>query len=687
MCVGCLGRNPDDFDDYEDGGGDGYIEDMMIDMYGAKVVYRPNTYDYNTGSGAGEGETNDYYGKYAWQILNALYNTYGISHNDYLKQYLKQFTQYENENGDVVDGYNIDKLPFLYDSIRYKVDTVGRVNKLKQVDAEGNETTSNISASDQYMIIGANVNSGWKWSFDYNLGENNTLNSMLFNNSDFLYTSGNKMYDVSYDKLDEHELTSEALTSAANTLYVDTQIFKDQYQAVYLGATSADDYENYSDYVKALEYVIYCYALDLKPAEIKVTINNNVSTENPVYYTVQVGTYSATQDKSSVDVALQDIKSLFEQIGSYVGLVDRQIEGIGKWVLENVIGWGYTVLNDNFFTYSSVTEVVTTDANGNTTTTYEFDMSNMSGNSFGRNYADNNGETSVVNLIMDAVCDRVSIGNDGEQDVTIDNRFLASEVKEYAGDTFLIAGDENFPKYEEGQSPTAILPLEYQSVTLMLKEETTFTDVWVALKYDADLDGTSSGTWDPHKYIDIIVELNYFSHAKQKLYTVGSQQKRIYDGPYELFADLPSTIPAEHKDDHGTVMFDEFDKNCKDEELKSLLVDGALKVGAFNTEIGNGILKTDVGTSGYNGTPLVSENPLVLVGTTNVRKYYKVIEPADNEISDSNKTYITGRMNEDMFKGNDGCDYLEITYKVLKNKGDYDTNYKFYTGIAFVFGY
>lgn len=41
-------------------------------LYGTKVLYRPDDYNYDEGSGATDGGTNDYYGKYAYQTLNYL---------------------------------------------------------------------------------------------------------------------------------------------------------------------------------------------------------------------------------------------------------------------------------------------------------------------------------------------------------------------------------------------------------------------------------------------------------------------------------------------------------------------------------------------------------------------------------------------------------------------------------------
>lgn len=653
LCVGCMGREPGDYGD--DGEDSGFMGDLAFDMYGAKVLYRPDEYNYDTGSGASEGETNDYYGSYAWNILRALQNTYGLTNSLYTTKYISEDMTSDNEN-----------FYFLHDSIRYKVDTFGNVNKLKTIDASGNESETDISSGEQYVIIGADINQTWNWTFDYDLSDTNltpSMNAVLLDASSFIESS--KIYSSTY-------VTKDQFTSTTSSKY---QIdgFKTNYSSIYLGTSTPDENENYSDYVKALEYAIYSYALDLTPGEVDVAINDNVTETNPQFYTLTITeTINGQPVEKTVDNALEDIISKFKKLGSYVGLIDRQIDNIGEWVKTNVIG--SKILDDNFYSYDSVTEVQTTDEHGNVTISYEFSSAPVI-TQLGRNY------DSAVDKIIEAVCQDVSIGQVGDKKVTIKDRFLASQVKEYAGDTFIIAGDANFPKYEEGQHPVAIQPLEYQSVALMLKEDTKIEEIWLALKYDAALDGTTEGVWG-EKYLDIIVEINYFSKEKQKLYTLGSQQTRVYDGPYEFSGDYPEGFPEEH----GTLFFDNFHKNCKDEELKSLLNKGVLTVSAF--DIQNNDLKTDVGLSGYNGNPLVSKNPLTLVGTTNLRNYYSIIEPTDDELSDPNKTYITGRFNEDMFKGTEeiiGCDYLEITYKVLKTKGDTEGNYKFYTGIAGIF--
>ena len=48
--VGCAGMSPDELEDFEGGLGEDYnpedSESLAFDMYGAKVLYRPDNYDY-----------------------------------------------------------------------------------------------------------------------------------------------------------------------------------------------------------------------------------------------------------------------------------------------------------------------------------------------------------------------------------------------------------------------------------------------------------------------------------------------------------------------------------------------------------------------------------------------------------------------------------------------------------------
>ena len=676
LFVGCAGDLPDELKEYEEelgdlGGGEGGSsndsDNLLLNMYGAKVLYRPDSYDFSGNSGGTEENPNDYYGKYAWVILNALYQTYGIIDDDTIQDAF-DFSDQQ------LEAFRVGEKPYFYDSIRYRVDTYATVTKNK----DGNDISP-------YILVGADTSAGWNWGFGYKTKYNETDISAPITRSPEDDTST----DV-FKKYDSKIAFEGNIEQVYEEYDYDNEFAKGTvYQNIYLGTGEPTDTANYSDYVVALEYAIYSYALDIEPMEITVSYKADATgAENDPYYSVKVGDFVSDKESSSAEKALVKIKELFNDTGSFVGLTSRQIAKLKTWILNNVIG-SVAMESDELTTWEGVKEKV--DGNGNVTG-YDFSAAKQTSNDdLGRNY-----QTAVGNIV-DGVCSEVTIGNaDGEGSGTIEDKYLASEIMEYAGNSFMISGDENFQNVEGEDAKYYIRPQEYQSVALMLKDKTEIDGIYIALKYDADNDGTQEGVWDTSKYLDIIVELNFFSNATGKLYTIGSQQTRVYDGPF----DYSHENAPDMYEDMGNVYFYDFFKACPEletdnaslpEEQQFIKYKGKfneeykLVVGDFATDIGNSCLMTDVGLIGkYTGAPIISNNPLVIRGTHPARRYYSLLEQAEDEDL-GGKTYITGRFNHEKFKGSQGCDYLEITYKVLKNKGDNTTNYKFYTGISLVY--
>lgn len=643
ISTGCIGLSGDeggeDFDD------DDFNSSVAVEMYGAKVLYRPDDYDYNVGSGGTSEVENDYYGQYAYQIMNELLNIYGITN-----------IEAADERPGYIPNVNSDMYNYLYDSIRYQVDTMGTVTNAVVVSSDGSETEAELTSP--FYIVGADPSVAWNWTIE--------ADTSVDNLKGYIYSSLNDEVNISQDgKIFIQVLPMGTTASDGIGDYYgtdDSTVFSSSsYEDIYLtDSTSGSpqtDYEHFSDYVKTLEYAIYCYAIDDDPDEVTIDTLEDGS------YSVQIGDYA------SVDDALADAKESFRILGAYVGLVDRQIEKIQNWILENIIGEVALNADDTFTIYNDVTVYMDESSN---ILRYDFSGSGSSRFTLGRDY-----KTAVEN-IMAGVCEYVPIGSEG---VTIDQRFLASEIMEYAGNMFMIADDSNFPAEGTATGLTQLQPLEYQSVVLMLSEEIYLDGLTIALKYDADLDGTEEDVYDTSKYLDIIVDINYYNSQTKERQVLDSKQVRVYDGPYN------EDYWGEGGDDHvgdGTI--------APIDHTSALMFDdlGQVHVGKFNVDIGDRILKTDVGSVGnYTTFPWVSQNPLVLVGTTDVRRYYEVVEYGTNPEYDtdeleSGKTYISGRFNPEMFGGDDGCDYIEITYKVIKNVLDKETNYKFYTGIAFV---
>ena len=697
VCVGCMGSTPED---YEDSDTD-FEDTKTLDMYGIKVLYRPDSYDFNTGSGGTAEEENIYYGQYAYYIMTTLYNIYalpihnedeGTINNDLIK-YAPQFTTNDKE----------EFLPYLYDSVRYKVDTLGTVNNIEVTEGQdvitikfledGSfeiykngtkiENTSeeystyttkyNLNTFENYYLVGANYQNGWNWSFDYDVeGLEGYLSYYDPEFTDWNYSSPIEKDNHIYGLFKTNESYYE---DNITDYYIGLQnLYQQNFLTSATGENVEKNYDAYSEFTKALEYAIYCYALDLEPNQITVSHSPITVGDTEYFYSMNVSGFVAEGNKSSVDVALEYIQNLFNETGSFVGLTQLQITKIENWILQNIIGpTAYS--NDNINIFSNITEVRTYDGT-DYEVSYKFDANDASSVEFGRRYQE------VVHNIIEGVCSLVSISGEGG-DANIDERFLASEIKEYAGNTFIIGDDANFPKYEEGQSEVAILPLEYQSVVLMLNQLQFIENMYIALKYDADLSGTTEGQFGTD-YIEIQVDLNYYNHANNVYCTLASEVAKVYDGPYDIeyMQGIGGTgdgiAPADHV---SGVEFSSIGKMWENNYFGD-----ALPVNAFNPNIGNQILMTeDMKATNYDGSILVSRSPIVLVGTTDVRKWYSIVEPTeDDPLVDENHTYISGKLNHEMFAGQDGCDYLEITYKVLKKPGDANKNYKFYTGIAII---
>ena len=625
----------------EEGSELGGQTEEMENLYGVKVLYRPLNYDYDVGSGAEPGQKNDYYGIYAFQILSYLYNIYGIPDTDY--SILKNIFKIQNtpssgwSDKTFPEGEQDTRtLPYLYDSIRYKVDIFGKVvGQIKDKEV--------VSSSDftEYDLVGVDTNTAWEWSFRYD----STSYPSFMSSSSTKVEFNNHIYVKNFNE----------------TLLKDYYSNGKEYNDVYLGTQTAKDTENYSDFVKTLEYV--SYALDLEPNAVFVT-----SSSGTIPYTVQINGYN------SVDEALQARKDLFKKAGAFVGLSTRQINQISNWVKTNVIGLGSNITNDNLTYCDKLYEVLNA---SNEVIGYEplEDYSTTSTFDMGRAY------DKAVDEIIKYVCRYATIGKEEGGDLTVENRFLASEVIEYAGTTFYASSDAFFPKYDPSAPlSTKIRPLEYQSAILMPRGERNINGIVIALKYDADLDGTDPDEgFNTEKYIDIKAELNYYNVSKNKLYTIASAQTRVSDGSF-VFGSSQSEYIEDGKysnvpPNHGMLELSGFEKNSELVADGLLVNDDSVHLGVYDTSI----LPTDLAERNYILFPFVSKSPLTLLGTTDVRKYYKLLEPTADDDLEENQTYIAGRFNEEMAAGK--CDYLEIVYKVLKDKNNLAKNYNFYTGI------
>ena len=644
-------------------------------LFGTKVLYRPESYDFNGNSGGTQEQENDYYGQYAWNILYVLETIYGVANKDL------------TEVGQELEGYytfNDATLPYLYDSIRYQVDE--QYDIANSISFDGSEWSEDGTPQ---IALSANLEHDWLWSFYIDQNDANQRPYLFENVQASIISNADDRITTVFG--DNYRDLLSAYYARISSNYLTT----------YIGIDAPADYANYSDFVKALEYVIYCYSLDLTPGQVIVEPVMTTTEEGTTQYcTVRViETSNGQQLELSAGQALEQIKEVFEQLGAYVGVAERNKEKIANWILENVIG-SAAMQNDSVTEYSGATQISYTDAEGTTTTFvatsaaeanailqelgYSANLTDdqvpdatSSTTAVGRNYAQ-----TVYNMV-DMVCDQVTIGSDDDGQIDVDDRYLASEVMEYMGNSFSAGGgDDPFPYFEDFSSPQAAMavrPLEYQSAVLMFKEEVKISMVSVVLQYDADLDGyqTQSGdAFDSSRYLTIEIGLNYFNHQTGQRISVATQTVNVPDGK------LVNPLGDENLDRASAEAGIEFSQTVVFGFYDSILPNNQdLIVGAFKTDIGGGILKTDVGRNDYRGNPIVSNDPIIISGLSAVKDYYEIIEPTEEQIAQG-QTYLTGQLNPEKFMGDDGCDYLEITYRVIKRVGDTSTNYKFYTGLT-----
>ncbi len=672
------------------------LADMESSIYGTKILYRPESYDYDGNSGGTEEQPNDYYGRYSWQIMRRLEAIYGVATNITLVNGYYQFDD--------------STLPYLYDSIRYQVDRQYNISNAVTIDQAGNVSTP---TSQTAVALSANLGNAWNWSFAIDLDDANQKPALYndYNTSDktinyveFTENGATKVINVldsfsypSFDSAKEYFIDHYGNIS---TTYLNT----------YVGTEGQYNYDLYSDFVKALEYAIYRYAIDLEPGQVVVEIPEDPIPEDGTYYSVSVTeTINGVQVSYTIDEALANAQANFERLGGYVGISARNRTKIANWILNNVIG-EKAMSSDIVTVYDGATLVTYTDANGTTTTfavSSQEELENIMSSLEYEGELQYEGETiteatpdtvevkrdyqnTVFNMV-EKVCEEVSIGNDGEEggNVTVDDRYLASEIKEYWGESFVAGGDEDpFPYYEDFSAHSGtpvIMPLEYQSVVLMFKETVNVTAVTITLQYDADLDGyqTASGQpFDENRFLTIEIMLNFYDHETNTLTQVGSKMVNVPDGKMKDAWGDDDLEDAEkrYSQQHGSsISFSQLVSFGVDESILGA-PSKDLIVGPFNTQIGNGILMTDVGRNDYRGNPLVSKTPIQLTGLSKVKDYYSIIEPTEEQIANG-ETYLTGQLNHEMFAGNDGCDYLEVVYRVVKRVGDTETNYKFYTAV------
>ncbi len=455
--AGCAGTSPDSPD-----------WDTGINLEGVKVLRKPLSYSFDENVPENDGTT-DFYYALSNDILTQLFAIYGNFNNSSLiatdENYIPLFDNIlqqinsETNNAQLTElaeqfAANPDGFVYFYDAIRHQVTSV------QQDAATGNYVVTTDTSRAWNWSITANIEGypSLVYGLISNLQENGMLVSNNFTEEQFTYSYFNEYY--------------------TGLRPVGTEIFfPTQFQSAYVN----------EDYINGLTYAIYSLVLGLEPAAMTVDYTSG----SPV---LTVEGYAATADQTSAERALEEVKILFNQLGSYVGLTERNKTAITQFVLDEIIGERAQI-------------------DPTLPTPYSYDLY----------YED------VVSAIVDYCGTLTTIGQaseeTGEGETTVGDSFMASVVEDYPATSFFTTFDEDPFAYVE--------PSEYQSLVLMpavTEENPTIriTDMWLDFQYDANRDGNA--IYDESLSIDIEVVVRWNKGDGSDIREV-RQTITVVDGP------------------------------------------------------------------------------------------------------------------------------------------------------------
>lgn len=501
-----------------------------------KVLRKPLSYDFNgnvTDKDGGEGTNREYYYNFGTDILSWLFRTYGNFNTEYnTNLYTNIFDEYyqttNNEKmNELAQNFEVDankdNYLYWYDALRYQIVNVTPYYKNKE---SGKPLTPDISQAEDnptvvYYDVTADYKKGWNWSLTHT---NENYLPWLVNDRNNQSTDTLRP-KVKYEITDNYKFDFETFNgyydNASGEGYIDYLFSSNQFSSAFIGNNSSNPVIK-SDYNRALEYAIYNIVLGITPRNMKVTYTGTNGA--PV---VTIDGYSATTGanaKTSAEVAVEDIKSTFNRLGSYVGLTTKNKKDIVKYILENVIG----EQAKSEYTVKGIEKQVN----------YYYE--------------------DVVTAIVDYCGKLTTIGKASKDDPTtdtkIDDAYIASEVADYPYTTF-------FSKFGNGDPFKNKKPYEYQSAVIVPSRETTVTDIWLDFKYDSGNDGDD--IFDPEKFLDITVSIRWNKGDGSPIHVM-QKNVRIKDGPVDVGGE--STIEFEFEPARGSYAFGE-----------------PVKIGMFNT--------------------------------------------------------------------------------------------------------
>lgn len=640
LCTGC---------EFGGLGEDGGISTQSLD--GAKVLSRPADFSFEEATGD---FSENFFNLFSREVLLGLYNVYNAQQYR-VEDASEFFKDLESVSGQETYG-NFSKEEnkfYLYDSIRY---TISQVKTVRDSDEEIVSQTVVLDFEDD-----------WNWK----ISAEAEGKKIFFENTDVdtSITKTDNSYELNIDTLNYDEWTDlytnkkgyipDYLSAYDSNDGVDTTVQKAEgefYKKYWYSPTYDTDESGtaveglINHYQDALEYVTYLFVLGFDVESDAQYFNFNIQFATNGMVSDILVNYGG--QSMSVKNALQQVKERYNEAGNFVGITEKNKQQIIDFVRDYVIGQQ----SSNVFEVEFVNKVQ------DATTKQEINDTKHEDSSltFNRNY------DKIIANIVDYACTQAPIGlkEDGSV-LNLDDSYPVSQIIDYSADNFFLnyttpdGKNDDDNEYMFYYCPAA----EYQSFVLYPLEEQVSTasdlkfihDIWLGFEYDTEVEGKTM-----LDELKINVGVRYYSKSSGG-YTVTAQTQ------------TPLTI-TKGKNSDGVFgdnsCYIGYSEKEQDQYQIATPSDFSFKT-TFNKHIGNDAINPEVDGQAVNG----GYRKLIDGGQNNRARDYFQLEP-----SSSYGHYVT--LKPEMFAGDDGCDYLEVFFDIVKDKSRVGVNYNFKVAIG-----
>ena len=643
-------------------------EGVPINLDGVKVMRKPA--EYSISEIVGEENSEYFYNLLSTNIIRFLYWTYSYGLEELPGSLYSEDIITGTALENIFNDTNTDKY-FYYDSIRYSIDSI---------------TVNNV---DNVLEITLNTDSAWNFGFDnyYTLDESVSgfptlalVNSFDFDNITYTENSDNIEIEASYMEYydDIYGTPGEYSDIYYGEDHRENGILMYGNSPYYQEYVANEEVTTLNTYQDALEYITYLFVLgydyenedgtvnsedapyfNLQINQVQETVNFNGTSLRLFVPNITVASTPSGSQNLSISEALDEIKERYNVLGTYIGLTDKNKEQLKRYILDYVIGLENE--EDGDYSFEIITEE---DGGGGTPVVTDRRQVNVN-----RDY------DAVVSNIINVACQEVRIGgSEGDGEVFIDTAYPISEIVDYNDDYFYTQWyDENGNTSDEnilGHIDAA----EYQAMSITLPADeigSNITDIYLCFEYyDDDTSDESELVYDEANGLTLNLGINYYDSQGNELYSSTPVQKNIKYGRIMSDADYHAGIDPDIRNVYFTTGDDVTSDNIYN-AVFSQIEEIPYRM-QFNNDIGDGVLNAEINGEEINEY----EHVIKITGSSPAREYYMMND------SSSYGQYAT--FNPEMFSGEDGTDYIEIYFDILKDKNMLNKNYNFKVGMTWI---